>query len=84
MSYKITFKNSVSKDLHKIDKSKAKEIIEKIHDELSENADKNPTLKGKFSGLRKYRIGDYRIIYSIADKETVLVLRIAHRRESYR
>ena len=67
-----------------MDKTKAKEILEKIQDELSENAPKNPKLKGKFSGLRKYRIGDYRVIYSIIDQETVLILRIAHRKESYK
>ena len=84
MSYNIVFKSSVSKDIHKLDKTKAKEILEKIQDELSENAPKNPKLKGKFSGLRKYRIGDYRVIYSIIDQETVLILRIAHRKESYK
>jgi len=84
LSYNIVFKSSVSKDIHKLDKTKAKEILEKIQDELSENAPKNPKLKGKFSGLRKYRIGDYRVIYSIIDQETVLILRIAHRKESYK
>ena len=33
MSYKIAFKNSVSKDLHKIDKAKAEEILDRIEKE---------------------------------------------------
>ena len=82
MAYKITFKKSVSKDLKKIDKSIAIEIFDKINAELSENADKYPLLKGKFAGLRKFHVGDYRIIFSII--ETVLILRIAHRKEVYR
>ena len=83
MAYKITFKQSVSKDLKKIDKSIAIEIFEKINAELSLNADKYPRLEEKFAGLRKFRVGDYRIIFSIIETETVLILRIAHRKEVY-
>ena len=84
MGYNISFKSSVSKDLKKIDKKKLKEILDKIETELSKNAEGNPTLKGKFSGLRKYRVGDYRVIYTILNNKTVLILRIAHRKEVYR
>lgn len=84
MDCKITFKSSVSKDLKKIDKSTAKEILDKLESELSVNAEKYPILKGKFAGLRKFRVGDYRVIYSILGDDTVLILRIAHRKEAYR
>ena len=84
MAYKINFKQSVSKDLKRIEKSITSEILDKINAELSINANQYPVLKGKFSGLRKFRIGDYRIIYSIIKNDTVLILRIAHRREVYR
>lgn len=84
MACKITFKKSVSKDLKKIDKSIVIEIFDKITTELAENADKYPLLKGKFAVLRKFRVGDYRIIFSIIEPETVLILRIAHRKEVYR
>ncbi len=82
MAYKIKFKNSVSKDLKKIDKSVALKILDKIDAELPVNADKFPMLKGRFTGLRKFHIGEYRIIYSIVKTDTVLVLRIAHKREA--
>ena len=84
MAYKIDFKQSVSRDLKRIDKSITSENLDKIDAELSINADKYPVLKGKIAGLRKLRIGDYRIIYSIINNDTVLILRIAHRREVYR
>ncbi len=84
MGYKIAFKNSVSKDLKKIDKNKSKDILEKIVTELSEKAEENPTLKGRFSGLRKYRIGNYLIIYTILGTDSVLILRIAHRKKAYK
>ena len=83
MTDKIQFKQSVAKDLRRIDKSKATEIMDKIDAELSINADKYPALKGKFAGLRKFRTGEYRIIYAIINNDTVLILRIAHRREAY-
>jgi len=42
-------------------------------------------LKGDFSGLRRIRVGDYRIIYEINEtKIVVLVLRVAQRKEAYR
>ncbi|MBW1863953.1 MAG: type II toxin-antitoxin system RelE/ParE family toxin, partial [Deltaproteobacteria bacterium] len=34
-------------------------------------------------GLRKFRIGDFRVIFSIIG-DTALVLRIRHRKEAYR
>ena len=84
MGYKITFKNSVLKDLKKIDIKKVKDILDNIETELPDNADKHPSLKGKFAGLRKFRVGDYRIIYSIRNDNTVLILRVAHRKEVYK
>ena len=83
MNYKIAFKKSVSRDLKRIDKSQAKKILDRIETELPEVAPSCPELKGKFSGLRKVRIGDYRVIFSIIN-DTVLIMRIGHRKEVYR
>jgi mRNA interferase RelE/StbE len=83
LSYKISFKKSVARDLKKIDKDQAMKILNKIEHELPEKAETFPALSGKFSGLRKFRVGDYRVIFSIIG-DTVLVLRISHRREVYR
>ena len=83
MAYKIIFKSSVERDLKKIDKSQLNNIFEKIETELAEKADHFTALTGKFAGLRKYRIGAYRVIYTITD-DSVLILRIAHRKEAYR
>ena len=83
MVYKITFKRSVAKDLKKIDPSKADQILKKITSELSKKAEKSPELKGQFAGLRKYRIGSYRVVYVIID-DSVLILRIKHRKDVYK
>ena len=83
MSFKIAFKKSVARDLKRIDKDQADRILKQIEEELPEKADTTPRLSGKFSGLRKFRVGDYRVIYSILG-DTALILRISHRREVYR
>ena len=83
MSYKIAFKKSVARDLKKIDRDQIGIILRKIEDELPEKAEAFPLLSGKFSGLRKFRVGDYRVIYSIIG-DTAIILRISHRREAYR
>jgi mRNA interferase RelE/StbE len=68
LAYNITFKKSVSKDLKKISQADAIRIMNKIATELSQKADTFPELQGDFAGLRKYRVGNYRIIYSIIHK----------------
>ena len=83
MAYNITYKSSVHRDLKKLSKDVAIRVLDSLEGELSVNAHKYPALKGAFAGLRKFRVGDYRVIYALID-DTVLVLRIAHRREVYR
>ena len=81
--YKLTFKKSVSKDLKKISKQDVEKIFDKLETELRFKAGSLPMLQGQFAGLRKFRIGNYRVIFTIID-DTVLVLRIQHRKEVYR
>ena len=83
MGYRITFKKSVARDLKKIDRHQADAILRKIQEELPDQAETLPVLAGRFSGLRKFRIGDYRVIFSIVG-DSVIILRIGHRREIYR
>jgi mRNA interferase RelE/StbE len=83
LSFKIAFKKSVTRDLKRIDKNQTERILGKIDEELLDKAESFPVLSGKFSGLRKFRVGDYRVIYSIIG-DTALILRISHRRETYR
>ena len=83
MSFKIAFKKSVARDLKRIDKNQTERILGKIDEELPDKAESFPVLSGKFSGLRKFRVGDYRVIYSIIG-DTALILRISHRREACR
>lgn len=83
MAYNVRYKSSVQRDLKKLPKAEARRVIDQTEEELSKNAETYPVLKGKFAGLRKYRVGDYRVIYAILGNE-VLVLRIGHRKDVYR
>jgi mRNA interferase RelE/StbE len=83
LSYKIAFKKSVSRDLKKISKNEAERILKRIEENLPEKAGTFPSLTGSFAGMRKFRVGEYRVIFTIVE-DTALILRISHRRESYR
>jgi mRNA interferase RelE/StbE len=83
LGYNVIYKKSVHRDLKKIDQAESIKILEQIERDLSATPEANPTLKGHFAGLRKYRIGDYRIIYALLGKD-VVILRISHRRDAYK
>ena len=83
MADNIVYKKSVSRDLTKLGKEEARRVLRRIEKNLAEKAETYPVLKGKFAGLRKYRVGDYRVIYTILGQD-VLVLRIGHRRDIYK
>lgn len=83
LDFKIAFKDSVKRDFKKIDKSKIGYILDTIEKTLGKDADKYPVLSGKYDKLRKFRIGEYRVIYSIVN-DTVIILRIGHRKDVYK
>ena len=82
MAFDIAYKKSVQKDLANLGKAEARRILDKIEKELALRADAYPVLKGEYAGMRKLRVGDYRVIFAVL-AEQVLVLRIGHRREIY-
>jgi len=81
--YKINYNPSIKKDLKKISKSEQVRIIDSIDNDLSIKAADYPLLKGKFKGLRKFRVGDYRVIYFLSG-EDVFILKIRHRKDVYK
>jgi len=82
--YRIYIKQSAVKELESIPKKDLEKIIKRI-----QSLSQNPRPHGcqKLSARERYRIrqGDYRIIYSIQEKElTVHIYKIGHSREIYR
>jgi len=84
VSYSLKIKGSARKTLLKIDKNNRIRLIQAI-DNLIAQPYKGTQLKGDLTGLRRIRVGHYRIIYEIQKKKlVVLVVRIGHRKEIYR
>lgn len=84
VSYSVRIKRSASKELALIPLDARERLIAAI-DRLGEQPLAGALLKGGLRGLRRLRVGNYRIVYEVLDDELiVLVIRVAHRRESYR
>lgn len=84
MSFSIRIKASAAKDLERVSKSDRLRIVDAI-DRLAEHPLVGSALKGDLRGLRRLRVGDYRVIYEVRNNDlVVLVVRIAHRRDVYR
>ena len=85
MAYTIQLKPSVAKDLRNLPKNVQRRVAEAI-DGLATTPRPSGCVKlAGLDDLYRIRIGDYRILYQIRDKELiVLVVSVAHRREAYR
>jgi len=81
--YKVLYKSSVRKDLKKIERSAITRILQSIEESLSVNPYAGKRLTGKYEGLYSYRVGRYRVIYTIVGDE-VWILKIGHRKHVYR
>ena len=82
--YSIRIKRSAQRELAAIPQSTRMRLADAI-DSLGQNPLAGRSLKGELRGLRRLRVGDYRIVYELLDGELViLVVRVAHRREAYR
>jgi mRNA interferase RelE/StbE len=83
LAYNVVYKKSVHRDLQKLSKGEVRRVLNEIEHGLTKNPESNPILKGQFAGLRKFRIGDYRVIYALL-RTDILILRIGHRRDVYK
>lgn len=84
MQWSVKIKQSALKELSGITKSERLRIVAAI-DDLGLNPYRGSALKGELKGLRRIRIGSYRVIYEIREAELiVLVVAAGHRRNIYR
>ena len=75
MSYSIKIKRSAVKALRRLPPEARRRLVDSI-DRLAEEPLAGAALKGEFSGLRRLRVGDYRIVYEAINRElTILVVR---------
>ena len=84
MTYSVRIKASAAKALARIDASDRERLVRAI-DDLATNPHVGTALKGEWNGLRRIRIGAYRIVFEVQNAElVVLVVRIGHRSRVYR
>ena len=85
IEYAIIFARSARKELERLDPAQVNRIFP-IIESLAQNP--RPTQCKKLSDLQnlwRIRIGDYRLIYHILDKQKMVdIVAIRHRREAYR
>ena len=84
VTYSVRIKRTAAKELAGIPQPARTRMVHAI-DSLIEQPLAGIPLKGGLRGLRRLRVGDYRIVYELLDDElVVLVVRVAHRRHAYR
>lgn len=83
MAWTIVYDSRVVKDMRKLDRQAQQHIIAYFDERIALSSDPRASgkpLESSFSGLWRYRIGDYRAICRIEDEHmVVLVVHVAHR-----
>lgn len=82
----VVLSKKAEKQLEKLDTQIQKRIKKFVLEleSLGNPRSKGKALVGNFAGFWRYRIGDYRIICEIIDKELIIyTIDIAHRSEIY-
>jgi mRNA interferase RelE/StbE len=88
LPWRIAFHPEAAKELRKLDRKAAARILRTLETRIAPL--ENPRtlgapLKGEHEGFWRGRIGDHRVIARIEEERiTILVVRVAHRREVYR
>lgn len=87
MAWRIEFLPQAAKEFRKLDRTDAARIIRTLEERIATLDDPRTlgsALVGEHAGWR-WCIGDYRVIARIEDERvTILVIRVAHRREVHR
>ena len=87
MTWKIEWDERAIKDAKKLDVASRKRITKYLHKTVLKENDPRifgKALVGNKAGLWRYRVGGYRIICKIEDKElTILVIGVGHRKNIY-
>ena len=87
MTYKVQLSSHAVREYKKIDSS-ARPYLQAALDALQHNPPaglKIKRLKGRLHSYHRYRVGDYRIVYSVDLRQRIVhVDYIQHRRDVYR
>ena len=85
LAYQVKWHEKAIEDLKDVDNKSAKGLVERLKTYLPQDPiSLGKPLKGIFKGLYRYRLGDYRVIYSIDREENaIFILKIGKRKEVY-
>jgi len=91
MSYRISFTRSSKRQHEKLDiavKNRIDKSFRQLVDYYDGNTREKPDVKslsGKYNGLLRLRVGDYRVIFQVrGDEFVILVVQIIKRGDAYR
>ena len=85
MPYHIQIQDRAIKSFKKISepyKTLIKRKIELLKD-FVKNMPNIKALQGEYKGLYRLRIGDYRVLFDVADKTTIIILNVFARGQGY-
>lgn len=88
MAWTVEYAGSVRKSVRRLDRQAQRRIRDFLELRLARMEDPrqlgSPLHGGRFRNLWRYRVGDYRIVAEIDDRDIrILIVRIAHRRRVY-
>ena len=88
MAWTIEFEPTALKELKKLGREPARQIVRTLEERIAPLEDPRSlgaALTGKWRGYWCWRMGDYRVIARVEDERVlILVVRVAHRRDAYR
>ena len=82
--YAIHIENRCLRELKRLDRAVLRRVLQAIRHTLPQDPYAGKRLKGRYAGLYRYRVADYRIIYAVFSRRLVVsVLRVRHRKDAY-
>jgi len=83
-SIEIRWERRALKELQRIDKDAQRRIVAAV-EQLLEKPLKGTMLSAQWKGIRRLRVGEFRVIYAFDGAQLLIsVIRVGHRREVYR
>ena len=84
MRYVVIFSDKAKRQIEGLDKAIQVRIINYLSKASNNPKAQGELLTGGFKGLRRYRVGDYRIICDVREQELlVFVIKVGHRSKIY-
>ncbi len=86
MTYQVRFMPGATRDITRLDRIIAQRVLTRLR-WLSENFEglTPEALTGEWHGLFKLRVGSYRVLYTVIQKERLITVHlVGHRRDIYK